>query len=172
MPSSVCLGSIAKILLLALVLVDITLCARNNKKGLQGLGGLGGLDFGKGFTMKVHGHYCGPGHGDPTYKMEALDAIDEVCKAHDQCYDTKFNGFYNDCYCDHVFIRDLKKALKSSPSSSHGMINLMSSWFEGSSCSCLNDEGKRTLLDTITPGIKGKCKQHGGKKDEKKKVAA
>jgi hypothetical protein len=40
-------------------------------------------------TFKYHGNYCGPNYGDPEFKQEALDTLDQICKKHDLQYDTE-----------------------------------------------------------------------------------
>lgn len=39
-------------------------------------------------SMPVYGNYCGMGHGDPTGKTPAIDAVDAVCREHDMCYES------------------------------------------------------------------------------------
>jgi len=43
--------------------------------------------------IPVYGNWCGPWYGDG----EPIDALDAICRAHDQCYD--FAGWL-DCGCD------------------------------------------------------------------------
>jgi hypothetical protein len=120
---------------------------------MQGLSGLLG-----GLKLQLHGHYCGLNHGDATYKTEPLDALDKLCMAHDQCYD----GHYLDCWCDHKFIVDLGKFLKKSEVDKKlkDTARLMKGWFESSSCSCLDEAGKRKdLSGAIFAAAKGKCKR-------------
>lgn len=47
------------------------------------LGGLGGGGKGGGFKMKLHGNYCGVGHGDATYLLVPFFAL--TLKATDMC---------------------------------------------------------------------------------------
>lgn len=39
-------------------------------------------------SMPVYGNYCGMGHGDSTGKTPPIDAVDEVCREHDMCYES------------------------------------------------------------------------------------
>ena len=47
---------------------------------------------GKGITQ-LHGHYCGPGHGDIKNGPPPVDLLDLGCKIHDEDYDQK--GYFN-----------------------------------------------------------------------------
>lgn len=58
--------------------------------------------------MPVHGHYCGPGHGDPTYQTAPRDPVDAACMHHDQCYDR--SGYF-DCNCDRQLLGELASSV-------------------------------------------------------------
>ncbi|TWU40042.1 hypothetical protein Q31b_33860 [Novipirellula aureliae] len=58
--------------------------------------------------MPVHGNYCGPGHGDPTYRTPPRDPVDAACMRHDQCYDR--SGYF-DCNCDRRLVGELAGAV-------------------------------------------------------------
>lgn len=57
-----------------------------------------------------YGKYCGPGHGDRTYRARPVDAVDAVCKTHDQCWDARGNL---DCRCDRKLIVGMHAAVVS-----------------------------------------------------------
>ena len=40
-------------------------------------------------SIPIYGNWCGPGHGGGP----AIDAVDAVCRAHDQCYGSR--GYFN-----------------------------------------------------------------------------
>ena len=42
---------------------------------------------------QLHGHYCGPGHGDIVNGPKPVDALDALCRAHDIGYERK--GYFN-----------------------------------------------------------------------------
>ena len=54
----------------------------------------GGLKFPR------HGNWCGPGHGGG----DTVDALDEACKRHDECYEKR--GYF-DCECDEQLIDEI-----------------------------------------------------------------
>eukprot|EP00741_Cyanophora_paradoxa_P016516 tig00020927_g15947.t1 len=114
-----------------------------------------------GFTMKLHGHYCGPNHGDGTYETEPVDALDRACMEHDRCYDANQGGKYLNCKCDADFLKDVKTALPSIDKKLHGTASLISGWFTNSQCSCkrkLKAGGfKWVTLERPTPEDKAKC---------------
>lgn len=51
-----------------------------------------------------HGNWCGPGCGNG----KPIDAVDQCCKTHDECYDDR--GYWN-CNCD----RELVACIKNQP---------------------------------------------------------
>eukprot|EP01104_Vermistella_antarctica_P017104 TRINITY_DN6006_c0_g1_i1.p1 TRINITY_DN6006_c0_g1~~TRINITY_DN6006_c0_g1_i1.p1 ORF type:complete len:155 (+),score=15.41 TRINITY_DN6006_c0_g1_i1:55-519(+) len=108
--------------------------------------------FMEGLTMKVHGNYCGLNYGDATYQQEPIDGLDRACYMHDQCYD----AHYLDCRCDADMLQAMKGLGRNK--AIEGSVNLISGWFENSSCSCLLKSGKRINLSThATPENKAKC---------------
>lgn len=53
--------------------------------------------------VKVHGNWCGPGHGGSAKKnIPTTDMLDFICRMHDLCYE--MHGSIN-CKCDNEFIR-------------------------------------------------------------------
>jgi len=42
---------------------------------------------------QLHGHYCGPGHGNTKKGPKPIDALDALCKAHDIGYEK--SGYFN-----------------------------------------------------------------------------
>ena len=53
-----------------------------------------------GLKIPVHGNWCGPGHSGG----DTVDALDEACKRHDECYE---RNEYLDCMCDAQLIKDI-----------------------------------------------------------------
>jgi len=92
--------------------------------------------------MKLHGNYCGVGHGDATYTQPAVDEVDQVCKTHDKCYDDK--GYLN-CKCDYDFIIEMKK-IRNINKDLQQKVQLMTSWFENAACQCKKPEGEQYHL--------------------------
>eukprot|EP01102_Stenamoeba_stenopodia_P003751 TRINITY_DN13908_c0_g1_i1.p1 TRINITY_DN13908_c0_g1~~TRINITY_DN13908_c0_g1_i1.p1 ORF type:complete len:158 (+),score=27.77 TRINITY_DN13908_c0_g1_i1:124-597(+) len=111
----------------------------------------------KGFSLAVHGHYCGLNHGDGSYATKPLDLVDAACMNHDKCYDLH----YLDCRCDYDFVILLSKLMKDPvlDPTLKGKVQLMSNWFTRSSCSCLRDGNRRNLLGEgeISLKTKGLC---------------
>ena len=58
--------------------------------------------------IPIHGNWCGLRHGggDP------VDALDEACKRHDECYEDER---YFDCECDEQLIDDIDKLPSGGP---------------------------------------------------------
>ena len=63
-----------------------------------------GPGFGEFAGIPIYGNWCGPGHGGG----EPIDAVDEVCRRHDQCYDER--GYF-DCSCDRDLIARMPDAI-------------------------------------------------------------
>ena len=62
---------------------------------------------------QLHGHYCGPKHGDIVNGPKPVDALDALCRAHDIGYDRK--GYFNR-EVNNEFIRGVyRDAHKMSP---------------------------------------------------------
>lgn len=81
-------------------------------------------------SFPVHGNWCGPGHGGG----ESIDAIDEVCKVHDNCYGNKG---YSDCGCDAQLIRALPGAIHDTPDAKAKSIGtLILTYFSVAPCLC------------------------------------
>ena len=62
--------------------------------------------------LPIYGNSCGPGHGPSgddaaRAKYKAIDATDECCKSHDNCYNKQ--GYFN-CGCDSALIGCTKRA--------------------------------------------------------------
>ena len=55
--------------------------------------------------IEIYGNWCGPGHAGPG---TPIDAVDEACCRHDQCYCDR--GYF-DCSCDRGLIADLLDAV-------------------------------------------------------------
>ena len=64
-------------------------------------------------SLPFYGNYCGPGHGDPTYKTPPVDAVDLACREHNRCY-ALLGGFNN--RCDRNFVELLPTAIAETPS--------------------------------------------------------
>ncbi len=64
-------------------------------------------------SLPFYGNYCGPGHGDPTYKTPPVDAVDLACREHNRCY-ALLGGF--DSRCDRNFVEILPTAIAETPS--------------------------------------------------------
>ena len=73
--------------------------------------------------LPVYGNYCGLGHGDPTGNTPPIDAIDAVCREHDQCY-ALLGDF--DSRCDQAFIESMPGAIASTPSQAGKNAGLLS----------------------------------------------
>jgi hypothetical protein len=56
--------------------------------------------------IPVYGNFCGPGYGDQS--LDAVDAVDQQCKIHDACFDSK--GYF-DCGCDRALLENMHQAL-------------------------------------------------------------
>jgi hypothetical protein len=65
-----------------------------------------GIDF--------YGNWCGPGNSGPG---TPVDAVDEVCCRHDQCYSSRGSL---DCSCDRDLIRRMPAAIADSSTSARG----------------------------------------------------
>lgn len=119
------------------------------------------IDFGKailasGVSIPVHGHYCGPNHGDPGYSLPPIDAVDAACKAHDRCYEEDGQGLLS-CACDVALLAALA-SLTATPDKldmrSAVAAAAIFGWFSQSDCQCHDEDGKRRQL--IKPTFKDK----------------
>ena len=80
--------------------------------------------------LPVHGNWCGPGHGGGP----ATDAVDAVCRTHDQCYGR--SGYF-DCRCDRDLIRSMPGAIAATPSAGGKVAGAAAmAWFANSYCIC------------------------------------
>lgn len=83
----------------------------------------------------VHGHYCGPGHGDSSYRTPPRDPVDAVCMEHDKCYDDK--GYLH-CDCDRELLSKMPGAIAApgsdEPAKLAGVATI--GWFATSPCDC------------------------------------
>lgn len=105
--------------------------------------------------LAVYGNYCGPQHGDPTYQVQPIDAVDRACMRHDQCYD---NG-YSNCACDYQMVVDLQRVLWQAKDSSYvAMATGGILWFSSSECACKDGFGNSRLLESPTLADKRHCK--------------
>jgi hypothetical protein len=64
-------------------------------------------------SLPFYGNYCGPGHGDPTYKTPPVDGVDLACREHNRCY-ALLGDF--DGRCDRRFVELLPTAIAETPS--------------------------------------------------------
>lgn len=64
--------------------------------------------------IEVYGNWCGPGHTGPG---TPVDAVDEVCCRHDQCYCERGEL---DCSCDRDLIRRMPAAVADPGTSAKG----------------------------------------------------
>ena len=60
-------------------------------------------------SLPIYGRYCGPGHSGPG---APIDAVDAVCKTHDECYGRRG---YLDCRCDRNLILSMPGAIARTP---------------------------------------------------------
>jgi hypothetical protein len=65
--------------------------------------------------LAIYGRWCGPGHSGPGVP---IDAVDEVCCRHDQCYCQR--GEF-DCSCDRELITNMPAALVDSSTPPEGV---------------------------------------------------
>lgn len=63
-----------------------------------------------------YGRWCGIGHSGPG---TPIDAVDEVCCRHDQCYCDR--GYF-DCSCDRGLIANMPEAIADSSTSAEGRV--------------------------------------------------
>jgi hypothetical protein len=91
-------------------------------------------------SVPVYGNYCGPNHGDPTFRQEPIDSVDAVCKRHDRCYDPTQNGHYQSCACDAQMVNELARvAWNDAHTLSREALAVgaaMGTWFAQSPCYC------------------------------------
>jgi hypothetical protein len=119
------------------------------------------IDFAKailasGVSIPVHGHYCGPNHGDADYSLAPIDAVDAACKAHDRCYEQEDQGLLS-CACDMALLTALA-SLTATPDK----LNMRSAiaaaaifgWFSQSDCECHEEGGQSRPL--VKPSFKDK----------------
>lgn len=84
--------------------------------------------------IPVYGNHCGPGHGDRN--APAIDAVDQVCKDHDRCYDDR--GYFN-CGCDRELIAGMTAAVASEGLSAEGRTAGLGTiaYFSSAACTCM-----------------------------------
>ena len=73
-------------------------------------------------TLPVYGNYCGPGHGDTTWRTPPIDAVDLVCREHDRCY--SLLGDFND-RCDRNLVELMPTAIADTRSPLGKQVGLM-----------------------------------------------
>jgi hypothetical protein len=66
--------------------------------------------------IPIYGNWCGPGHSGPG---TPVDAVDEVCCRHDQCYCERGSL---DCSCDRELIANMPGAIADSSTSAGGRV--------------------------------------------------
>jgi hypothetical protein len=113
-----------------------------------------------GKPLAVHGNYCGPNHGDPTYAQQPIDALDAACMNHDMCYDPNFGGLIQSCGCDYLFVDELKRnahAIWELDYKTKGKALGALTLFSFSPCKCRLPSGR--LKDLKNPSLedKGSC---------------
>lgn len=69
-------------------------------------------------SFPFHGNWCGPGHPPKGTKPEpiTIDALDEACKRHDECYEKR--GYFS-CFCDVQLMKEIHEngaVLRETPS--------------------------------------------------------
>ena len=102
-------------------------------------------------SFPVHGNWCGPGHGGG----ESIDAIDEACKVHDNCYGNKG---YSDCGCDAQLIRALPGAIRDTPDAKAKRIGtLIRAYFSVAPCLCRTEVPCGVKCSTCGGVIKYPC---------------
>ena len=82
--------------------------------------------------LEVYGNWCGPGHGG---SGTPIDAVDEVCCRHDQCY---CEDGYLDCSCDRDLLADMPSAIADPDTPAKGRVAGLGaiSFFSISPCVC------------------------------------
>ena len=112
-----------------------------------------------GLKIPVHGNWCGPGHSGG----DTVDALDEACKRHDECYE---RSGYVDCMCDAQLIKDISEL--SPEKETMDEIALILRWFIDSPCTLpgmnnpveaaltllggkLDDDDIKDVLDIVSP---------------------
>lgn len=100
--------------------------------------------------VEIHGRYCGPSHGDPTYSAEPIDGVDHACMRHDQCYDENVGGRYLSCGCDFQLASDLLTLMATSEESEYSAALAVAivGYFSRSECKCFKSDGSFTLLES------------------------
>lgn len=111
-----------------------------------------------GIKIPIHGHFCGPNHGDQS--LEPTDGLDAACKRHDACYQMRPEGLENDCACDAQLLDEVEEFLAVETSGfkhAHlaGIATFM--YFSLSSCYCTKDDGSVALLKRATRKKKASC---------------
>ena len=83
-----------------------------------------------------YGNYCGQGHGDRSYQAPAIDAVDQVCKKHDKCWD---NSHDLNCGCDRKFLGQMAAAVAkpglSAKARAYGAGAI--AYFSSAPCTCM-----------------------------------
>ena len=82
--------------------------------------------------LELYGNWCGPGHGG---HGPPIDAVDEVCCRHDQCYCAEG---YLECSCDRDLVASMPGAIADSntPPDGQAFGLLAMSLFAASPCVC------------------------------------
>jgi len=119
--------------------------------------GFGNTENSGGLVVQLHGHYCGPGHGDPTYRQKPVDQLDAVCMRHDKCYD---KTGYLDCGCDYEYLKGLDQFIRENQTNKElrNTAWIMKTWFESSGCICTKpNEEPVELKGRVKRDMKKQC---------------
>jgi hypothetical protein len=82
--------------------------------------------------VELYGNWCGPGHGG---SGPPIDAVDEVCCRHDQCYCEE--GYF-ECSCDRDLVSRMPGAIAdpNTPPDGQAFGSLAMTYFAVSPCVC------------------------------------
>jgi hypothetical protein len=102
---------------------------------------------GEKISIPVYGNWCGPGHGSGT----PVDAVDDACRRHDQCYAK--NGYFN-CNCDAKLLADLGPAAAKSGAAGRLAATAIGAYFSVAPCA-YHPFGKNFPIPGGTGGTAG-----------------
>lgn len=83
-------------------------------------------------SLDIYGNWCGPGNSGPD---PPIDAVDEVCCRHDQCY---CEDGYFECSCDRDLVASMPAAIADSSTPPEGAAKGLAAmlFFAASPCLC------------------------------------